>query len=93
MDFIIYSEDKPDSLHIRQSARESHLAWLKSKSAVELMIAGPWLDENEIMRGSLLIVKAKDKNTVTQWLKDDPYAAAGLTNSVIIKHFNWIIGK
>ena len=56
MEFIIYSEDKPDSLHIRQSARNDHLAWLKTKSEVELLIAGPWMDENEIMRGSLLIV-------------------------------------
>ena len=93
MEFIIYSEDKPNSLHIRQSARNDHLAWLKTKSEVELLIAGPWMDENEIMRGSLLIVKAENKNTVTQWLKGDPYGSAGLTNKVIIKHFNWVIGK
>lgn len=93
MEFIIYSEDKPDSLHIRQSVRNDHLAWLKTKSEVELLIAGPWMDENEIMRGSLLIVKAKNKNTVTQWLKGDPYGSAGLTNKVIIKHFKWVIGK
>jgi uncharacterized protein YciI len=93
LEFIIYSEDKPDSLHIRQSVRNDHLAWLKTKSEVELLIAGPWMDENEIMRGSLLIVKAKNKNTVTQWLKGDPYGSAGLTNKVIIKHFKWVIGK
>jgi len=63
------------------------LAWLKTKSEVELLIAGPWMDENEIMRGSLLIVKAKNRNIVIQWLKDDPYGSAGLTNKVIIKHF------
>jgi uncharacterized protein YciI len=73
--------------------RNDHLAWLKTKSEVELLIAGPWMDENEIMRGSLLIVKAKNKNTVTQWLKGDPYGSAGLTNKVIIKHFKWVIGK
>jgi uncharacterized protein YciI len=93
LEFIIYSEDKPDSLHIRQSVRNDHLAWLKTKSEVELLIAGPWMDENEIMRGSLLIVKAKNKNTVTQWLKGDPYGSAGLTNKVIIRHFKWVIGK
>jgi uncharacterized protein len=93
LEFIIYSEDKPDSLHIRQSVRNDHLAWLKTKSEVELLIAGPWMDENEIMRGSLLIVKAENKNTVTQWLKGDPYGSAGLTNKVIIKHFKWVIGK
>ena len=72
MEFIVYSEDKADSLHIRQAAREDHLAWLKTPSEVKLLIAGPWLDDAGVMRGSLLIVEAKDKDSVSQWLARDP---------------------
>ena len=71
MEFMIYSEDKDNSLHIRQSVRDDHLAWLKTPSDVKLLIAGPWLDDEDVMRGSLLIVEAKDKDTVTQWLSQD----------------------
>ncbi len=93
MDFIIYAEDRPDSLHIRQAAREDHLAWLKAPSDVKLLTAGPWLDDAGVMRGSLLIVEATDKQTVLDWLAGDPYKAAGLTGSVRVKAYKWVIGR
>lgn len=93
MEFIIYSEDKPDSFHIRQAAREDHLAWLKAPSSVKLLIAGPWLDDEGVMRGSLLIVEAGTKQSVLEWLATDPYKAAGLTESVMVKAYKWVIGK
>jgi len=93
MEFIVYAEDKADSLHIRQAAREDHLAWLKAPSDVKLLIAGPWLDDEGVMRGSLLIVEADNKDTVLNWLAGDPYKAAGLTASVMVKAYKWVIGK
>lgn len=93
MEFLVYSADKPDSLHIRQSAREAHLNWLKASSEVKLLVAGPWLDDDDIMRGSLLIVEADNKKTVLNWLSNDPYRAAGLTASVEVKAYKWVIGK
>lgn len=93
MEFIVYGEDKPNSLHIRQAARDAHLAWLRAPSDVKLRVAGPWLDDEGVMRGSLLIVEADSKNTVLNWLENDPYKAAGLTNSVTVKAYKWVIGK
>lgn len=93
MEFFIYAEDKPDSLHIRQGAREDHLAWLKAPSDVKLLAAGPWLDDEGVMRGSLLIVDAENKKTVTDWLARDPYKAAGLTAAVTVKAYKWVIGR
>jgi len=93
MEFIVYSEDKENSLHIRQAARDDHLAWLKAPSDVKLLIAGPWLDDAEVMRGSLLIVEAQNKETVLNWISHDPYKAAGLTASVMVKAYKWVIGR
>ena len=93
MEFLIYSADKPDSLHIRQSARDAHLAWLKSPSEIKLLVAGPWLDDDGVMRGSLLIVEAESKAAVMDWLSGDPYKAADLTASVDVKAYKWVIGK
>lgn len=93
MEFIIYAEDKADSLDIRQAARDDHLAWLKSPSEIKLLIAGPWLDDDGVMRGSLLIVEAASKQTVLDWLAKDPYKAAGLTAKVMVKAYKWVIGK
>lgn len=93
MDFLIYAEDKEDSRHIRQAARDDHLAWLKAPSSVTLLTAGPWLDDKGVMRGSLLIVEADSKETVLEWLSHDPYKAAGLTASVTVKAYKWVIGR
>jgi len=91
--FLIHTADKANSLHIRQENRDAHLAWLKSDSPVTLHIAGPWLDEDGVMRGSLLIVEADNKKTVETWLAKDPYRAAGLTERTELQAYNWVVGK
>ena len=92
MKFMIYAQDKPDSLAIRKANREAHLAWLKAPSDVTINIAGPWLDDDGVMRGSMLIVEAESKQAVKNWISKDPYGAAGLTDSVTINAYNWVIG-
>jgi len=93
MKFIVYTEDKPDSLAIRQANRDAHLAWLKSDNPdVTLLTAGPWLDDKEVMRGSVLIVEAESKSVVEHWLVSDPYKKAGLPGKVMVKAFIWAIG-
>ena len=93
MKFIIYTQDKPDSLNIRQANRDDHITWLKTVDAnVKLLTAGPWLDDEGVMRGSLLIVEAVQKIDVETWLAKDPYRGAGLTGSTQIKGYIWAIG-
>jgi len=92
-DFLIYAEDKAGSLHIRQNARADHLAWLKAPSDVKLLSAGPWLDNEGTMRGSLVIVEADSQDVVENWLSHDPYRLAGLTKNVTIKPYMWVIGR
>lgn len=92
MRFIVYTEDKDNSLHIRQTNREAHIAWLKSESNVKVLTAGPWLDDDGVMRGSMLIVDAESKADVSAWLQHDPYAKAHLPKLVDVKPFVWAIG-
>lgn len=93
MKFIVYTEDKADSLHIRKDNRDAHLAWLRNEiEAVKLLTAGPWLDDDGVMSGSMLIVEADNKKDVENWLAQDPYRAAGLTASTMIKAYIWAIG-
>lgn len=93
MKFIVYTEDKANSLSIRQANRDAHLAWLKSDNPdVDLLTAGPWLDDDGVMRGSMLIVDAENKAVVETWLSADPYRDAGLTASTMVKAFVWAIG-
>lgn len=92
MYFLVYAEDKPDSLSVRQHHRNAHLEWLRSDPNVLVRTAGPWLDSAGDMRGSLLIVESDMQSTVEAWLAKDPYKAGGLTESVTLKPYNWVIG-
>lgn len=90
--FLIYTEDKADSLDVRMTAREAHLEWVMSDPNVKLISAGPWLDDEGDMRGSLLIVSADSLETVKNWLEQDPYNQAGLTAFKRVRRFNWLLG-
>jgi uncharacterized protein YciI len=90
--FLVYTADRPNSAPLRQDNRDAHIKWLRSEPEVTLHIAGPWLDEDGEMRGSLLIVEAETKETVEDWLAKDPYRKAGLTASVTVQPYNWVIG-
>lgn len=92
MQFIIYTEDRDDGLPIRQANRDAHLEWLKTDKGAEVLAAGPWLDDEGTMRGSLLIVEAENMTAVQEWTQRDPYGKAHLPKSVMIKPFKWVIG-
>jgi uncharacterized protein YciI len=81
--FVVTAIDKPDSLALRLSVREAHLAYAHETGRMK--IGGPFLDANGAMCGSLMIVEAPDLATVTAWNAADPYAQAGLFASVDIR--------
>ncbi len=82
---MVYTHDKDGALDVRLANRDAHLVHLKAEGKVQVLSAGPWLaDDNETMKGSLLVVEANCINCVTGWIKDDPYVKAGLTAKITI---------
>ncbi len=74
--FVLTALDKPDSLALRLSVREAHLAFARDTGRIRL--GGPFLDDNGDMRGSMMIVEAPDLETAKAWHASDPYVKAGL---------------
>lgn len=87
--FALYCVDKPNSLELRMATRERHLAYMKN---FDLKVAGPLLDEAGNMAGSLLIVGAEDLAAAQAIVANDPYALAGLFESVRVTGFRAGIG-
>lgn len=88
--FALICRDKPDHLQVRLDNRPAHLDFLrKLNEAGTLKIGGPFLDDDGKPYGTLLVVEAKDKNEATRIGSDDPYAKAGLFESVRIRAWNW----
>jgi len=84
MKFMVYTRDKDGALDIRTANRDAHLAFLRGESDVQVISAGPWLSNDGVMVGSLLVVEAGSLEDVKAWNKTDPYVLAGLTGEVTI---------
>ena len=90
MRFALIAKDKPGALEVRKANRDAHVAYLKSSDAVEM--AGPFLDDNGEMCGSLIILDLPDMAAAEAWAAQDPYKAADLFQSVEIIAWNKVIG-
>ena len=86
----LIARDKPGALDVRMATREAHLAYVRETGVVQQ--AGPLLDGEGAMCGSLLILDVADMDAADSWAKDDPYAKAGLFASVELIPWKRVIG-
>jgi uncharacterized protein YciI len=74
--------------------RPTHIEHLNKLNAEgTLKIAGPFLDDDGKPCGSLIIVEAESKEAARALADADPYAKAGLFESVDVKAYNWVFNK
>lgn len=91
--YAIYAKDKPDAVDLRMSTRATHLEFI-DQSGDKVKVAGPILAEDEQTSiGSLIILEAESASAAAEWAALDPYARAGLFESVVITPWKWIIGN
>jgi uncharacterized protein YciI len=86
----LIARDKPGALDIRKANRESHLAYIDATGVVNQ--AGPLLDDAKQMIGSLVILDVADMAAAQGWADNDPYAKAGLFESVELIPWKRVIG-
>ena len=90
MRIALVTHDKPNHLHIRKKNREAHLAYIKKTGIVEM--AGPFLDTDEKMCGSLIVLDVNDMAAAKAWAENDPYNKAGLFETSTLKIWKKVIG-
>jgi len=90
--FILICHDKPGAVATRMAARPDHLAYLK-ESGVKLWLGGPMLNEKEEPVGSVLIIDAVSETAAQAFADGDPYANAGLFESVEIRPYKFVAGE
>ncbi len=96
--YAIISEDKPNTLNQRLSARPQHLARLEAlKAEGRLQLAGPHpaidaLDPGQAgFSGSLVVAEFNSLDEAKTWADADPYIEAGVYASVIVKPFKHVL--
>ena len=91
MNFALTCIDKAGHSQVRADNRPAHLDYLKA-NLDRLTIAGPLLaDDGVTVQGSLLVIEAADRAAAEAFAAGDPYAKAGLFESVTIKAFKKVL--
>jgi uncharacterized protein len=89
--FLLLCLDKPNSLALRMANREAHLAYVAARGD-QVPAAGPLLDDDGQMKGSMLVIEAADRAAVEAFSAADPYRQAGLFERVEIHAWRQSVG-
>ena len=96
--YAIISQDVENSLAKRIVARPDHVARLNQlKVEGRLILAGPHpaidsVDPGEAgFTGSLIVAEFENLKEARSWADADPYVAAGVYSSVVVKTFNKVL--
>ena len=90
MRIALMTTDKSGALQIRRDNRDAHLAYIADTGVVEM--AGPFLDAQGQMCGSLIVMDVADMAAAEAWAANDPYAKAGLFSDVRLQEWKKVIG-
>ncbi|WP_440876828.1 YciI family protein [Thalassotalea sp. PLHSN55] len=98
MYYLIYSEDVENSLALRLSVRDKHLARLSElQQQGRLLVAGPCpaIDSENPgdagFTGSLVIAEFESLTQAQAWADVDPYIDAGVYKNVTVKPYKKVL--
>jgi uncharacterized protein YciI len=90
--FAIHCIDKPLQQALRAATRPEHLAYLES-ALDQVVVAGPLLDDEGAPIGSMLLMDFPDRRAAVAFAADDPYAKAGLFQSVAVTAWRQVLPR
>ncbi|MEW2918611.1 YciI family protein [Ruegeria sp. ANG10] len=85
----LIAKDKDGALQTRLDNRANHLTYIEETGVVAQ--AGPLLN-GDAMVGSLIILEVEDMAAAQAWADNDPYAKAGLFQSVDLIVWKKVVG-
>lgn len=96
--YVIYSQDRENSLQARLQARAEHLARVQDLLAQgRLLLAGPRpaIDSEDPgpagFQGSLIVARFDSLTEAQAWAEADPYVAAGVYQRVEVSPFKRVM--
>ena len=90
--FLVNARDKANALDLRMQNRPAHLDWARAQQD-HIRMAGPvFADDGTTFAGSVFLVEMDSLDAVRSWAENDPYARAGLFETVEIRPFTWVLG-
>ena len=90
--YIVTCVDKPNSLDKRLANRPAHLEYLKGLGATVKAGGAMLSDDEQAPIGSMLIFEGVSAADIRKLLADDPYAKAGLFETVAVRPWRQAVG-
>ena len=91
--YLINARDKPGSQELRANSRPDHLDYLRA-AGERVRMAGPvFREDGKTVAGSAILIACDSLEAAELWAAQDPYAHAGLFQSVEILPFKWVLGE
>ncbi len=88
--FAVIAHDRADAGNLRADTRPRHLEHLRSIEARAVAV-GPILDESGKAMGSIIIAEFDDLAAARAFAAADPYAQAGLFESVTVAAWRQVL--
>lgn len=89
--YVVHCQDKPGASQLRLDNRAAHLDYLNAHLD-RVVMAGPVQTEDRTgMVGSVLVLDFPERAALDSFLAGDPYARAGLFESVTVLPFKKVL--
>ncbi|HUO22873.1 MAG TPA: YciI family protein [Caulobacteraceae bacterium] len=89
--YAVVCHDKPGALPLRTELRPKHREYLASLGE-QVLLAGPLLDDQGLMCGSLFVIEAADEAGAEAFSQGDPFRQQGVFGQIEIKGFSRTMG-
>jgi len=76
--YILYNEDRPDALAIREATRETHLAYLERHKDKVVLGGGLLSEDGQTRLGSVFIINVPNRKAAEAFSTEGPIRKAGL---------------
>ncbi|MCG8710305.1 hypothetical protein JHU04_003592 [Brenneria sp. 4F2] len=85
---LIHAIDKQGQEELRRSLLSEQISYVNSAGSIKIILAGPLLNQNEgDVAGSLLIVDAKNRNEVDNFINETPFFKSGIWEKIMVNKF------
>jgi uncharacterized protein YciI len=90
--FALVAYDRPNHVALRMEIRPTHLKFLDDLGDT-VKFAGPFLNDANEGIGSFVVIEAASLDDARAVFARDPYAIAGLFDSITVKPWRLLIDK
>jgi uncharacterized protein len=85
---IAHDGNDADAMNRRLNTRPSHLQTARSlKEKKQFIIGGAMLNEQQQMKGSVMIVEFDNEEQLQQWMKTEPYIVNNVWKEITVSLF------